>query len=87
MIKNLKSDFTSVFIVSNVLVKSIEQAISDGLESVAVCGLGIDDGDLDPIMVANLTFSICKRYDKKFDIRIIDENKLFIDELKKIVKK
>jgi len=86
VIKKWKSDFTSVYIVSMALDKAIKQSISDGLKSIAICGIGIDDGDLDPIVVARLTVSICKKYNGLIDIKIIDENEIFINEIKKEIK-
>ena len=51
------------------------------MKSVAVCGLGIEGGDLDPTTVARITVDVCSRYDDRIEIKIIDNNEEFIREV------
>ena len=86
VIKRLQSDFTSLYIVNNALNNVLGTVVRDKMKSVAVCGLGIDDGNLDKKSVARITVEICKRYSKKIKIKIIDSNEEFIREVSNLVK-
>lgn len=81
VIKRLQSDFTSVYIVQKALAAALQGAIRDGIRTISLCGLGIDSGDLDPISVARITHETCARFDHLIEIKIIDDNKEFINEL------
>jgi len=86
VIKRLQSDFTSIHIVREALGNSLKMAESDGMESVTVCGLGIGFGELDPITVARITLEQIKKFEDKIEIKVIDENQKFINELEKLTK-
>ena len=83
VIKLLKSDYTSLYYVEKGVDNAFKKVIQDKMQSVAICGLGIDQGDLDPISVAGLFFNICTKYNSKIKIKIIDTNEEFINEIKK----
>lgn len=83
VIKRLQSDFTSVYIVQKALEVAFNKVIEDTMATVALCGLGMDPGDLDPISVAHITAEVCKRFDSRVEIKIIDDNREFINELRK----
>ena len=83
VIKRLPSDYTSVDIVGKALEHTLKAVIDDGWESVAICGLGIHEGDLDKEIVASLTVRICKKYFRKILIKIVDSDKEFIDNIQK----
>jgi O-acetyl-ADP-ribose deacetylase (regulator of RNase III) len=85
VIKRLQSDFTSVHIVREALNKSLRMVEYDEIESVTICGLGIGLGELDPVAVAGVTIGQIKKFEKKIEIKVIDENQEFINELIRIV--
>ena len=86
VIKRLPSDYTSLNIVDNVIKKVFKQVIDDYMNSITICGIGIDSGDLDPRSVARITCGVCNLYKHKIEIRIIDENVEFINECNRILK-
>jgi hypothetical protein len=86
VIKRLQSDFSSIYIINKALNKVLQAVVDDGCESVAICGLGLEDGDLDSKTVARITVEICNRYDNRIKISIIDDNKEFIKEVNSFIK-
>jgi len=86
VIKRLQSDFSSIYLINKALNKVLQLVVDDGCESVAVCGLGIEDGNLDTKTIARITVEICNRYDNRIKISIIDDNKEFIKEVSSFVK-
>ena len=86
VIKRLQSDFTSIYIVRNALYNSFNIAVSDGMKTVTVCGLGIEPGELDPKTIARITLEQINKFTEKIEIKVIDENKEFINELNKLTK-
>jgi len=87
VIKVLQSDFTSIYIVRNTLDNIMQKIIEDSQESLAICGLGIEAGNLDQTTIAKITVEICERYEDKIKIKIIDDNVEFIEEAKKHIKR
>lgn len=86
VIKRLKSDFTSIHIVREALYNALKMAESDGMESITVCGLGIEFGELDIITVARITMEQIKKFETKMEIKVIDEDQKFVNELEKLTK-
>ena len=86
VIKRLQSDFTSIHIVREALRNSLSMAVSEQMESVAICGLGIAPGELNPVTVARVTAEQISKFENSIEIKVIDENQEFIRELMKIVK-
>jgi O-acetyl-ADP-ribose deacetylase (regulator of RNase III) len=86
VIKRLQSDFSSIHIINRALKNALQTVVDDGYQSVAVCGLGIEDGNLDAKTIARITVEICNRYDNKIEISIIDDNKEFIREVNSFIK-
>ena len=86
VIKRLQNDFSSIYIINKALDNVLQEVINDKVETVALCGLGIDDGNLDPKTIARITVEICNRYNDKIEISIIDDNEEFIKEVNKLVK-
>lgn len=85
VIKRFPNDMTTVKIVSDSLNFSLKKAIEDKNTSVSICGLGIEDGDLEIPVVIRIFLSICEKHLHKINIKIIDDNKNFISELKKVM--
>jgi O-acetyl-ADP-ribose deacetylase (regulator of RNase III) len=81
VIKRLPSDYSSVTIVENALRVAIRRVIEDGMESVTLCGFGIEPGDLDPKSVARIMSDVCKLFQDEIQIKIIDSDKNFIKNL------
>ena len=86
VIKRLENDFTSISIVRKAINNALKEVVKDKVESVTICGIGISPGDIDKKTVAAMTVDICKRYDKKIKIKIIDNNEEFIREVKNLIK-
>ncbi len=86
VIKRLQSDFSSLYIVNKAMDNVLQTVVTDGYTSVAICGLGIGDGDLDEKTIARITVEICGRYDNRIEINIIDDNEEFIREVNVFLK-
>jgi O-acetyl-ADP-ribose deacetylase (regulator of RNase III) len=86
VIKRLQGDFTSIHIVRNALNNSLQAAVNDDIQIVAICGIGIEPGELDPKTVAMITFEEVNKFINKIEIKIIDENEEFINEINKLSK-
>lgn len=80
-IKRLPSDYTSVTIVNNAFRNAMKKVIEDGMNSVSICGMGIELGDLDVKSVARIMSDTCKLFKNEISIKIIDDNKEFIKNL------
>ena len=86
VIKRLQSDFSSIYIINKALDNVLQEVISDGYKSVAICGLGIDEGNLDPKTIARITVENCNRYNSEIEIKVIDDNEEFIKEVNNFIK-
>jgi O-acetyl-ADP-ribose deacetylase (regulator of RNase III) len=86
VIKRFPGDFSSSFIVEKLLNKIIKNVISEGYKSITLCGIGIGAGELDEKIIANIMVNVCCIYDDKIEIRIIDDNVDFINEVGKILR-
>ena len=76
---------TSVDIVNKLMIDVLELAIKNKINSIAFPGLGTGIGRLDQTTVANTMAQVCKRYDHKIGIKIIDVNKFFIKEIDNLI--
>jgi len=85
VIKRFPNDMTTIKIVLDTLEYTLKRVIKDKNKTVSICGLGIEDGDLEKILVARIFFLTCKKYSDKIGIKIIDDDKEFISELEKLV--
>ena len=86
VIKRLQSDFTSVHIIREALYNSLRAVVDSKMESVTICGLGIGLGELDPTTVARITFEQITKFKDIIEIKVIDENQEFIEELTRLTK-
>lgn len=86
VIKRFPNDMTTIKIVADCLEHTLKQVIKDKNTSVSVCGLGVEEGDLEKIIVARIFLLTCAKYSDKIDIKIIDSDKKFIAEIEKLVK-
>ena len=86
IIKELPSDLISIDIIKTALDNTLKRAILDKIPSVSICGIGIEPGELDECLVASVFVRVCKKYDNRIKIRIMDENKEFIFSVDKILK-
>ena len=78
VIKRLPSDFTSLTIISKILKKVLTDLSKYGINTITICGMGIEEGDLDSTSVARITYEICKKFESDMDIKIIDNDEEFI---------
>jgi len=86
VIKRLQSDFTSIHIVREALGSSLKMACQDKMKSVTICGLGIGLGELDPVVIAGVTARQIEKFLDEIEIKVIDDNQEFINELNRIVR-
>lgn len=84
VIKRFPNDMTTIKTVKDCLEHTLKQVIKDKNKSVSICGLGIEDGDLEKILVARIFFLTCQKYCDKIDIKIIDDDNKFISDLEKL---
>ena len=84
VIKRLQSDFTSIYIIEESLEYALKEAIKDEMRSISICGIGIEPGEMDKKSVAMVTWNVCNRFDSKIEIKIIDEDVYFINEMIKL---
>jgi O-acetyl-ADP-ribose deacetylase (regulator of RNase III) len=84
VIKRFPNDMTTIKIVTDSLEFSIKQAIKDKNKTVSICGLGIEDGDLEKNVIARIFLLTCNKYSDKIGIKIIDDDKDFISALEKL---
>tara|TARA_Y100000310_G_C20700461_1_gene829267 strand:+ start:514 stop:1020 length:507 start_codon:yes stop_codon:yes gene_type:complete len=87
VIKRLPTDFTSIDIVRRTLEKCCSKVRKDKVQSVALCGLGIDKGDLDIDSVARVFFSVIKKYEMYMSFKVVDMDDNFIRVLSEINEK
>ena len=85
IIKRLPSDLISVSIVQEALNNSFLKVIKNKLSSVTIPGFAIDSDNIDEGVIANITAMVCNRYKRKVEIKIIDDNKEFIEKISKIL--
>ncbi len=85
IIKNLPSDLVSMYIIQKALDNAFLKVIKDKLLSVTVPGIGINESNLDCSSIADIISRICIKYNKKIEIRIIDDNEEFIREVSKFL--
>jgi len=83
VIQELPTDYISIDIIYRTIQNGLKLIIGHNVPSVAICGLGIEPGNLDATSVARITVDVCRHWQEKIKITIIDDNKLFINEVKK----
>ena len=76
-----------IYIINKALKTVLQKVVGDGYKSVAICGLGIDEGNLDPKTVARITAEICNKYDSNIEIKIIDDDENFIKEINNLIER
>jgi len=81
VIKRFSNDMTTIKIVSDSLDYTLKEVIKDKYETVSICGLGIEGGDLEKNLVARIFLLTCQKYCGKIAIKIIDSDSGFISEL------
>lgn len=70
---------TSLHTVGQAMRNTLNQAVRDGVKSIAFPGLGTGVGQLSPRQVASIMVSIAESYADKIKITIIDTDKEFIE--------
>jgi O-acetyl-ADP-ribose deacetylase (regulator of RNase III) len=70
---------TSLFIVGQAMRNTLQQAVCNGVKSIAFTGLGTGVGRLNPQNVASIMVSIAESYIDKIKVTIIDTDKEFIE--------
>jgi O-acetyl-ADP-ribose deacetylase (regulator of RNase III) len=81
VIKRFPNDFTSLKIVEEILKKVLTDISKSDIKSVTVCGIGVEEGDLDSKSVARIVYEQCHRFENDLEIKIMDNNEDFIKEV------
>ena len=87
VLKHFPNEITSLDTLEKTLKYTLNKVLEDNWKSVAISGMGFEEGDLDKKSVANIFFSISEKLNSKIEIKIIDFDKEFIEELEKIEKR
>lgn len=87
VIKGVPSDFTSITIVNTALRKVLTQAVKDGMLSATVCGMGIDRNSIITPSIARVIVDVVTKFKNKMEIKIIDDDIEFIEEVRYCVEK
>lgn len=82
VISRTPKDLASIHFVKKVLNEVLATAVNDGIESIAIPSIGLGGG-LDKTVVAMEMARIAKNFCNKIDIRIIDVDKEFIENVRK----
>jgi len=78
--------FSSIYDIENAMVSVLERAVSLGIKSIAFPGLGTGIGGLRPETVAIVMSRTARQYENKINIKIIDKNSFFINNVLKYFK-
>ena len=87
VIKKLQSDFTSIYTIREALKKALQEVVNNRHKSVAVSALGSGIGGIDYKILAGTIVGVCRKFDDIIEIKIINDDKLFIDEVEDILGK
>ncbi|MFW6025871.1 MAG: macro domain-containing protein [Candidatus Woesearchaeota archaeon] len=87
VIKRFNKDFTNINIVKKGINKCFKHIMLNNIKSVAIGAIGTELNDIELTSSGRLVFDNCIKYNRYLDIKIIDENKEFIDYIKERVKK
>lgn len=87
VIKRVPSDFTSITIINQALVKVLTQVIRDRMTSVTISALGVDRNSISKFSIARTIVDTAKSFINKIEICIIDDDEEFINEVKYFVEK
>lgn len=85
VVKRFPNDFISLDTIKKAINNAFKAVIQDGWDDVSICSFGTEDGEIDEYVSAYWIVDIANRYKTKINIKIVDENKKFIKEVKKII--
>lgn len=71
--------------VNKAIRSVLKKAVDDGIKTIAIPGIGTGSGRLDSTVVAGILLSIARNYSNLIEIRFIDTNKEFINELDRLL--
>ena len=86
VIKRFQSDFTSSFFIRSALHKSLSMVYKDGYKTVTISSIGIEIGELNTKIAAFVMMEQINKFSSHFEIKVIDDNVEFIEELKCLFK-
>jgi len=86
IIKRTPADFTTIDIISKSLYKALNEAVKRKILSISICGIGIEEGDIEKKTAARIIVEICEKYANLIDIKIIDKDEEFISNVKEYLK-
>ena len=85
VIKKYPGGITSLDFVTKSIRKVLEMAVSEGIKTIAIPGIGTGEGRLDKSSVASIMFRIVKDFNHKIEVRFVDTNKEFINEVEQLL--
>jgi O-acetyl-ADP-ribose deacetylase (regulator of RNase III) len=85
IIRNLPLEPVSVNIIKKALQSALQNAILDKNKSVTIPGIGLDCDGIDSYVVADIVVRCAYKYKDRIDIKIIDDNPNFINNINKVL--
>ena len=82
IIRRTPADFTTIDIISKSLYKALNDAVKRKIPSISICGIGVEEGDIEKKTAARIIVEICEKYINLIDIKIIDKDEEFISNVK-----
>ena len=79
--------FVTLNSVDRSIRSALRQSVENGIDQLAIPGLGIASGRLDGCSVASIIAPIAREYCNRVEIKIVDDNKEFIDAIKSLLSK
>ena len=85
IIKRTPGDFTTIDIISKSLNNLLIEVIKRKVPSISICGIGIENGDIEKKTAARIIVETCERFLSKIEIKIIDDDEEFISNVKEFL--
>jgi len=85
VVKRFPNDLVSLHVIRSALSNCLNQAIRDGIENISISNFSIGQGELNIEAVSRLTVEECLKKEYKIGIKIVDTNKEFVNNVKKLL--
>ena len=85
VIKRFPNDLLSLDTVKKAIDNAFKMVIKDQWNTVSICSFGLDTGEIEPYTSAFWIAQAINKYKAYVEIKVVDENKEFTDEMQKIL--
>lgn len=79
IVKRFPNDLTSTHVISKAISACLKSVVEDGFKSVSITNFGFQQGQLNIHAIAMITVEECLKIDHKINIKIIDNDKEFVN--------